>query len=140
MSIHALPPHPVVLPVVAVDLGVLIRSRRNASRPRMTQAQLGAMIGYSAAWGPGRRPPRRTPAQARADGAMRLSTAALDAMVAEAIVDAYDEHEQLAAFQAVIEARLALPFATVVLGIPVTVTAIQDRPGSGIAARCRCSS
>ncbi|MFF1605953.1 hypothetical protein ACFVYV_53215, partial [Streptomyces mirabilis] len=46
----------------------------------------------------------------------------------------------LAAFQAVIEARLALPFATVVLGIPVTVTAIQDRPGSGIAARCRCSS
>lgn len=50
MSIHALPPHPVVLPVVAVDLGVLIRSRRNARRPRMTQAQLGAMIGYSAAW------------------------------------------------------------------------------------------
>ena len=48
--------------------------------------------------------------------------------------------EQLAAFQAVIEARLALPFATVVLGIPVTVTAIQDRPGSGIAVRCRCSS
>lgn len=71
---------------------------------------------------------------------MRLSTAALDAMVAETIVDAYDEHEQLAAFQAVIEARLALPFATVLLGIPVTVTAIQDRPGSGIAARCRCSS
>ncbi|MFF2937533.1 hypothetical protein [Streptomyces mirabilis] len=33
---------------------------------------------------------RRTPAQARADGAMRLSTAALDARVAEAIVDAYD--------------------------------------------------
>ncbi|MFF2519865.1 multiprotein-bridging factor 1 family protein [Streptomyces sp. NPDC058086] len=50
MSIHALPPHPVVLPVVAVDLGVLIRSRRNARRPRMTQAQLGATIGYSAAW------------------------------------------------------------------------------------------
>ncbi|MFE2970138.1 helix-turn-helix domain-containing protein [Streptomyces sp. NPDC059340] len=50
MSIHALPPHPVVLPVVAVDLGVLIRSRRNARRPRMTQAQLGATIGYPAAW------------------------------------------------------------------------------------------
>jgi hypothetical protein len=68
---------------------------------------------------------------------MRLSTAALDALVEEAVVDAYDEHERLAAFQAVIEDRLALPFATVVLGIPVTVTALQDRPGSGIAAWCR---
>jgi hypothetical protein len=68
---------------------------------------------------------------------MRLSTAELDALVEEAVVDAYDEHEQLAAFQAVIEDRLALPFATVVLGIPVTVTALQDRPGSGIVAWCR---
>jgi hypothetical protein len=61
----------------------------------------------------------------------------LDALVEEAIVDAYDEHEQLAAFQAVIADRLALPFTTVVLGIPVTVTALQDRPGSSIAAWCR---
>ncbi|MEU7061176.1 hypothetical protein [Streptomyces sp. NPDC046197] len=65
------------------------------------------------------------------------STAALDAMVEDVIVDAYDEHEQLAAFRAVIEDRLALPLTTVVLGIPVTVTALQDRPGSGIAALCR---
>ncbi|MBT2905189.1 calcium-binding protein [Streptomyces sp. McG8] len=56
-------------------------------------------------------------------------TAEPDAMVEEAIVDAYDEHEQLAAFQTVIEDRLALPFTTS-LGIPVTVTALQDRPGS----------
>ncbi|MEW2258154.1 hypothetical protein [Streptomyces sp. NPDC047869] len=71
---------------------------------------------------------------------MRLSTAELDAMVAEAIVDAYGEHEQLAAFQAVIEDRLALPFTTVVLGIPVTVTALQEQPGSGIAALCAHSA
>jgi len=58
---------------------------------------------------------------------MRLSTAELDAMVAEAIVDAYGEHEQLAAFQAVIEDRLALPFTTVVLGIPVTGV-LERRP------------
>ncbi|MEU6092765.1 hypothetical protein ABZ865_39620 [Streptomyces sp. NPDC047085] len=70
---------------------------------------------------------------------MRLSTAALDALVEVVIVDAYDEHEQLAAFQAVIEDCLALPF-TVVLGIPLAVTAIHDRPGSGVAARCSCSS
>jgi hypothetical protein len=68
---------------------------------------------------------------------MRLTTAELDAMVAEAIVDAYDEYEQLAAFRAVIEDRLALPFDTAVLGVTVTVTAIQLRPGSGIVALCR---
>jgi hypothetical protein len=68
---------------------------------------------------------------------MRPTTAELDAMVEEAIVDAYDEYEQLAAFHEVIEERLALPFETAVLGVMVTVTAIQDRPGSGIVALCR---
>jgi hypothetical protein len=57
---------------------------------------------------------------------MRLFSAALDARVDEAIVDACDEYEQLAAFQAVIEERLALPFATVVLGIFVTVTVLHE--------------
>ncbi|MBB4891567.1 DNA-binding XRE family transcriptional regulator [Streptomyces olivoverticillatus] len=32
------------------DLGLLIRSRRHARRPRMTQAALGALIGYSESW------------------------------------------------------------------------------------------
>ncbi|MFF4120322.1 hypothetical protein ACFY0P_43740 [Streptomyces sp. NPDC001714] len=67
---------------------------------------------------------------------MRLTSAALDAMVAEAIVDACDEYEQLAALQAVIEDRLALPFDTVVLGVTVTVIAVQLRSGSGIVALC----
>ncbi|MFI1203362.1 calcium-binding protein (plasmid) [Streptomyces sp. BHT-5-2] len=69
---------------------------------------------------------------------MRKPTAAqLDAMVAEAIVDAYDEDEQLDAFHAVLEDRLALPFDTTVLGAPVTVTALQLRSGSGIVALCK---
>ncbi|REE57689.1 hypothetical protein BX257_0052 [Streptomyces sp. 3212.3] len=51
--------------------------------------------------------------------------------------DAYGEDEQCAAFQTFIEDCLALPFSTVVLGVTVTVTAIQDRPGSGITALCR---
>ncbi|WKK24242.1 helix-turn-helix transcriptional regulator [Streptomyces olivoreticuli] len=33
-----------------VDLGVLIRSRRHSRRPRMTQAELGALVGYSESW------------------------------------------------------------------------------------------
>ncbi|MBH1938547.1 hypothetical protein I5Q34_30535 [Streptomyces sp. AV19] len=68
---------------------------------------------------------------------MRLTTSRLDAMVEEAIVDAYDEYEQLAAFHSAIEDRLTLPFDTAVLGVTVTVTGIQDRPGSGIVALCR---
>jgi len=68
---------------------------------------------------------------------MRLTTAELDAMVTEAIVDAYDEYEQLTAFHAVIEDRLTLPFDTSVLGVTATVTAIELRPGSGIVALCR---
>ncbi|KAB7844932.1 helix-turn-helix domain-containing protein [Streptomyces mobaraensis] len=34
----------------ARDIGALVRSRRHALRPRMTQAQLGAVLGYSASW------------------------------------------------------------------------------------------
>jgi hypothetical protein len=58
-------------------------------------------------------------------------------MVVEAIVDAYDEYEQLAAFHTFIADRLALPFDTAALGVTATVTAIQLRPGSGIVALCR---
>ncbi|MFF0742269.1 hypothetical protein ACFYVL_17910 [Streptomyces sp. NPDC004111] len=68
---------------------------------------------------------------------MRPTAAELDAMVEEALVDAYDEPEQLAAFRAVIEDRLTLPFDTTVLGVTVTVIAVQDRPGCGIIALCR---
>ncbi|MGX8904677.1 helix-turn-helix domain-containing protein [Streptomyces netropsis] len=34
----------------ASDLGTLIRGRRNARRPKMTQAQLAAIVGYSTSW------------------------------------------------------------------------------------------
>ncbi|GGU54953.1 hypothetical protein GCM10010211_19550 [Streptomyces albospinus] len=66
-----------------------------------------------------------------------LTTAELDAMVAEATVDAYDEYEQLDALHAAIDEHLALPFDTTVLGVTVTVTAVQLRPGSGIVALCK---
>ncbi|MFI1972864.1 hypothetical protein BLA24_30850 [Streptomyces cinnamoneus] len=68
---------------------------------------------------------------------MRPSTTELDAMVEEAIVDAYDEYDQLTAFHAVIEDHLALPFDTTVLGVAATVTAIELRPGHGLVALCR---
>ncbi|MCO6008268.1 hypothetical protein NE236_25145 [Actinoallomurus purpureus] len=64
------------------------------------------------------------------------SKAELDALVEQAVVDAYDEYEQLTAFHAVIEQELAVPFQTTVLGVEVTVTKIDLVPGSGIVAIC----
>jgi hypothetical protein len=65
-----------------------------------------------------------------------LSKAELDALVEQAVVDAYDEYEQLTAFHAVIEDNLAIPFRTTILGAEVTVTKIALLPGSGIVAIC----
>jgi hypothetical protein len=65
-----------------------------------------------------------------------LSDAELDALVAQATVDAYDEYEQLASFHVVIEEHLAVPLRTTVLGVEVTVTKIDLLPGSGIVAIC----
>ncbi len=66
-----------------------------------------------------------------------LSRRELDALVEEAIVDAYDEDEQRSGFRVMIEDNLNLPFLTTVLGVEVTVTGIVDAPGTGIAALCR---
>ncbi|MEW2354895.1 hypothetical protein [Spirillospora sp. NPDC029432] len=66
----------------------------------------------------------------------RLSRAELDAFVDEAIVDAYDEYEQLAAFHVVIGDNLGVPFRTTVLGVEVTAVGIDLLPGSGIVAIC----
>ncbi|MFF5075792.1 hypothetical protein ACFY36_01990 [Actinoplanes sp. NPDC000266] len=48
-----------------------------------------------------------------------LSKTELDALVAEAVVDCYDEHEQLSGLFAMIEGDLAVPFETEVFGVPV---------------------
>nr|WP_261562139.1 hypothetical protein [Frankia tisae] len=65
-----------------------------------------------------------------------LSDVELDALVEQAVVDAYGEDEQLTAFHAVIGDALAVPFRTTVLGMEVTVTGIDLLPGSGIVAVC----
>lgn len=57
-------------------------------------------------------------------------------MVAEAVVDCRDEDEQQSGLFAMPEEHLALPFGTAVLGVPVTVKAIDSRPAVGIVAVC----
>jgi hypothetical protein len=64
-----------------------------------------------------------------------LSDAELDASLAEAVVDCYDEHEQLSGFFAMIEGDLMVLFETEVLGVPVVVRKVDLR-SPGIVAIC----
>ena len=66
----------------------------------------------------------------------RISPARLDALIEEAIVDAYSESEHAIGFHATIEQHVALPFETVVLGVAVTVKAVDVAESGHIVAIC----
>jgi hypothetical protein len=70
----------------------------------------------------------------------KLSKAKLDRLVEEAIVDCYNEAEQATGLYTMIEDHLQLPFETVVLGVPVTVTAIDITEDDQIVAVCKHGS
>jgi len=61
----------------------------------------------------------------------------LQSLVAEAVVDAYDESEQRMGFFTMIEEHLPLPFETQVLGVAVTVERIDLTEAGEIVAKCR---
>jgi hypothetical protein len=62
-------------------------------------------------------------------------TAALEAMIEEATVDAYNDDEQLTSLYTMLEEHLAVPFTTTVLGVEVTVRKV-DLTGDTIVAVC----
>ena len=62
-------------------------------------------------------------------------TAALEAMIEEATVDAYNDDEQLTGLFTMIEDHLAVPFTTTVLGVEVTVPKV-DLSADSIVAVC----
>jgi hypothetical protein len=64
------------------------------------------------------------------------SAAKLAEMIEEATVDAYDESEQATGWFTMFEEHLALPFDTVVLGVPVRVTRIDHRDDKRLVAIC----
>jgi len=64
----------------------------------------------------------------------------LDRLIETAIVDAYGESEQLMGLYTMIENNLAVPFKTVVLGVPVTVVRIDLTQRDEIVAVCRRAS
>ena len=67
-----------------------------------------------------------------------LSRSRLDALVAEAVVDCYNDDEQLTGLYTMIADNLAVPFTTEVLGVEVTVRRI-DLSDGGIVAVCHRS-
>ncbi len=68
---------------------------------------------------------------------MKLSDAKLKRLIEEATVDAYNESEQRVVFLTMIDDNLALPFATQILGIEVSVERIDMSAADAIVAICR---
>ncbi len=67
----------------------------------------------------------------------RLSKRWLAALVEQAVVDCYNESEEVTGLYTMIEDNLALPFETIVLGVPVTVERVDLTQREEIVAVCR---
>lgn len=65
-----------------------------------------------------------------------MSRSELDALVAEATVDCYNDDEAVTGLFTLIDEHLAVPFQTEVLGIPVTVKKVDLSVDGEIAAVC----
>lgn len=61
----------------------------------------------------------------------------LDALVAEAVVDCYVESEEITGLYTMMNLHLAVPFKTMVLGVPVTVERVDLNQRQEIVAVCR---
>ena len=67
----------------------------------------------------------------------RPTTAYLDRLIEEATVDYYNESEEVTGIFTMIEDNLAVPFATTVLGVEVTVERVDLNKADEIVAVCR---
>jgi hypothetical protein len=77
------------------------------------------------------RRPKSTP-----DQRLRVPPQRLEAMIEEAIVDAYTESEQAGGFHVMIEQELELPFETTVLGVTVSVKRVDITEANDVVAVC----
>ncbi|HEV8275945.1 MAG TPA: hypothetical protein VGQ26_09645 [Streptosporangiaceae bacterium] len=66
-----------------------------------------------------------------------LSAARLEEMIEQATVDCYNDSEQACGLFTLLDQALAVPFKTTVLGVPVTVTALDLAVGDRIVALIR---
>jgi hypothetical protein len=67
----------------------------------------------------------------------RLPKYELEALIEEAIVDAYGESEQRVGFLTMLEEHLAVPFLTEILGVAVRVNRVDLNDAEEIVAICR---
>ena len=67
----------------------------------------------------------------------RLPKRQPDALVEEAIIDAYGDSEQRVGFLTMLEEHLACPFMTELLGIPVRIDRVDLNEADEIVAICR---
>jgi hypothetical protein len=66
-----------------------------------------------------------------------LSKSQLEALIEEAIIDAYNEAEQAAGFFTMMEDNLRLPFETEMMGFKVTVERVDMTEDDAIVAICK---
>ena len=66
-----------------------------------------------------------------------ISHARLNELIEEATIDCYNESEQISGFFCMLEARLAVPFKTKLLGLEVVVEKIHITDQEEIVAICR---
>jgi hypothetical protein len=66
----------------------------------------------------------------------RSNCATLDALIAEATLDCYNDSECVTGFYTMLDDNLAVPFHTVVLGVDVTVVGIDLTDDEQITALC----
>ena len=77
-------------------------------------------------------------AQPRRQGSRpRLPRRQLEALIEEAIVDAYGDSEQCVGFLTMLEEHLAVPFITKILGVAVHVDRVDLNDAEEIVAICR---
>jgi len=69
--------------------------------------------------------------------AVRSSTAHLDKLIEEATVDCYNESEEVTGIFTMLEENLAVPFATTLLGVEVTIERVDLNDADEIVAVCR---
>ncbi len=68
---------------------------------------------------------------------LRLSRRRLEALIEEAVVDAYGDSEQRVGFLTMLEEHLAVPFLTELLGVAVRVERVDLNDADEIVAICR---
>jgi hypothetical protein len=82
-------------------------------------------------------PQVKTKRTRKASQRSRLGERQLEALIEEAIIDAYGESEQRVGFLTMLEEHLAVPFATEILGTAVRVERMDLNDAEEIVAICR---